>query len=361
MASRRRFPAPALVRNVDAGQLLENFLVSAVGALLAIRFYLALTGYPQIGGHGLHVAHMLWGGLLMLVALVMGFAFLGKRVQHAASIIGGLGFGTFIDELGKFITSDNNYFFHPTIAIIYVIFMVIFLAFRAIDRRHRLTQQGYLANALEVIREAVVHDMDEDDRRRALSLLNESDPREPLVSGLRTILDQSPVRATNRAGFSRRVSRLARDWYVRMVRWSWFPRLIVAVFTIHAVATVVGLGLLIAADKGFSLQNPGISFAEAGSTLSSAVSDFLVLVGVIRLRSSRLAAFHWFKRAILVSIFLAQFFSFYRQEVVAVLWLLGDLFLLASLDYLIHAEHSVQEHGAEVSAAPMSAHSVTVS
>ena len=38
----------------------------------------------------------------------------GQTRQALAAIVGGAGFGTFIDELGKFITSDNDYFFRPT-------------------------------------------------------------------------------------------------------------------------------------------------------------------------------------------------------------------------------------------------------
>ncbi|MGH7908854.1 MAG: hypothetical protein ACRENW_03265, partial [Thermodesulfobacteriota bacterium] len=52
-------------RNFDAGNYLENFLVAAVAAVLVIRLFLKMTGYPQIGGSSLHIAHMLWGGLLM--------------------------------------------------------------------------------------------------------------------------------------------------------------------------------------------------------------------------------------------------------------------------------------------------------
>ena len=64
-----------LVRNSAAGELLELFLVAAVASVLAIRAFLAATGYPQLGGDGLHIAHMLWGGGLMLVALLLLFTF----------------------------------------------------------------------------------------------------------------------------------------------------------------------------------------------------------------------------------------------------------------------------------------------
>jgi hypothetical protein len=60
-----------VIRDIEASDSLEIFLVSAVSAILGIRFYLYLTDYPQIGGGGLHIAHMLWGGLLMLVAMTI--------------------------------------------------------------------------------------------------------------------------------------------------------------------------------------------------------------------------------------------------------------------------------------------------
>ncbi|MCW5980017.1 MAG: hypothetical protein KIT09_18185 [Bryobacteraceae bacterium] len=32
--------------------------MSAVAAILSIRLFLELTGYPKLGGGGLHIAHM---------------------------------------------------------------------------------------------------------------------------------------------------------------------------------------------------------------------------------------------------------------------------------------------------------------
>jgi len=123
------------LRNRQLNSLLELFLVASVSSVLVIRFMLAASGYPQLGNSSLHIAHMLWGGLLMLVALVLLLSFLGRRIQVLAALLGGIGFGTFVDELGKFITRDTNYFYQPTIALIYCIFIVLLLSFQKLDRR----------------------------------------------------------------------------------------------------------------------------------------------------------------------------------------------------------------------------------
>lgn len=44
---------------------LDIFLISAVLTVVALRAYLQATNYPKIGGGGLHIAHVLWGGLGM--------------------------------------------------------------------------------------------------------------------------------------------------------------------------------------------------------------------------------------------------------------------------------------------------------
>jgi hypothetical protein len=177
-------------RNVRAKDYLELFLVSAVSSLLLLRFSLHLTGYPQVGGAHLHIAHMLYGGLLMMAAIVLMISFLGERVRKLGALVGGIGFGLFIDELGKFITKDNNYFFRPTIGLIYAIFMVMYLGFSFLARTSRLHSREYELNALNQFEEVVLHDLDDNEKKSIRHLLAKSDQSSPIVRELRTLLER---------------------------------------------------------------------------------------------------------------------------------------------------------------------------
>ena len=158
VAYARRVPLvrrPIWTRRSEAGLHLEFFLVAAVSAVLGIRAFLHLTGYPTVGGGGLHIAHLLWGGVFMLIAMVLMLTFLDRPVHRAAAVIGGLGFGVFIDEVGKFLTTDNDYFFRPAIALIYVVFVGLFLVVRVVLGGPTLSPREALANAIHLSEEGV--------------------------------------------------------------------------------------------------------------------------------------------------------------------------------------------------------------
>src|ERR1700712_4810839 len=70
----------------------ELFLFAAITTVLVVRGLLAATNYPQVGGGGLHIAHVLWGGLLLGAAVVLSTTGLGTRVRARAAFIGGVGF-----------------------------------------------------------------------------------------------------------------------------------------------------------------------------------------------------------------------------------------------------------------------------
>lgn len=54
------------LRDVDLGTLQDAFLIMAAGTIIVIRLQLWATNYPKLGGGGLHLAHLLWGGVFML-------------------------------------------------------------------------------------------------------------------------------------------------------------------------------------------------------------------------------------------------------------------------------------------------------
>jgi hypothetical protein len=326
-------------RNIEAGSLLENLLVSAVSSLLVIRAFLSLTGYPRLGGRYFHVAHMLWGGLFMLVANVILLTFLNREALNLASIVGGIGFGMFIDELGKFITSDNNYFYQPSIALIYAIFVVLFLAFRAIERFVTVSEREYAVNALESLKVAVTSDLDEAEKSSALLYLARSDPNDPVVIALRELFASVETIEVPRPNRVARVTTTLRAIYGRLIRLKLFNSGIILFFVV--------ISLVSAVTSIFSIARSA-SFVDRAELLSALVAGLFVVMGIYyMLRNNRLSAYRLFHRSVLVNIFFTQLFAFYRQQLLAVTGLLVYLLILLSLRYVMRQEADIPDEGAE--------------
>jgi hypothetical protein len=110
-------------------------IVSFVVAVVGTRWFLQATGYPQVGGGELHVAHMLWGGLALLIAALLGLVVSASWVPTVMAILTGAGTGLFIDEVGKFITASNDYFYPLAAPLIYGLVLALVLVFILV--RHR--------------------------------------------------------------------------------------------------------------------------------------------------------------------------------------------------------------------------------
>ena len=120
----------------DADRYLLIAIVSFAISVVGIRWWLQITGYPQIGGGELHIAHMLWGGLLLVVAGLLPQVVVGTWVKEASAVALGAGTGLFIDEVGKFITTSNDYFYPAAAPLIYGVLLTFVLAFILLRRRH---------------------------------------------------------------------------------------------------------------------------------------------------------------------------------------------------------------------------------
>jgi len=332
-----------LHRNLRARDQLELFLLAAVSSLLLVRFYLHVTGYPQIAAGGLHIAHMLWGGALMLVALVLVLSFLGARVQRIAALVGGAGFGVFIDELGKFITHDNDYFYQPAVGLIYAIFIILYLTFNFLSRTIPHSSRTYQLNALTQLEEAIIHEMDPIEKARVRELLAQADQNDSMTRRLQKLV--ADIR-TAASGKPRRTARIM-YWLDSRYEAFWLRRdseLLVRSFFLLQIllfsAAVAG-NLYANFDGLLNLFRGSIPFSTwlgIGQLISVIVAAGFVAWGALLLPRSHMRAYEQFRRATLVNIFLTQFFMFSRIEFGALPGFFFNLALLGLIGYAIRQE-----------------------
>jgi len=148
-------------------------LLSFAASVSLTRLFLDLTGYPQIGNSELHIAHVLWGGVLLFIAALLPLVFANRWVYTWNAILAGVGVGLFIDEVGKFITQNNDYFYPAAAPIIYAFFMLTVLLYLQIKRRRKEDARTQLYHILDDLEEVLDHDLSPSERAHINERLEE--------------------------------------------------------------------------------------------------------------------------------------------------------------------------------------------
>jgi hypothetical protein len=311
---------------------------TSVLTILAIRGFLALTNYPKLGGDSLHIAHMLWGGLFMLVALVMFIYIHGHRAKLAGSFLGGVGFGFFIDELGKFITNDNDYFYQPTAMLLYILFLLLWSLLEWLDNYTPITPRQKFVDLLTRVRDGSIHGLSADDNQKIYMLLDD-------------------LKMTNKdqALFMNYVNKYAPIYQPQtflqksnalLLYWSKTTRNIIKskvtkfmVYVAVALTSILSFMVIIVAiiDKRniFDLYTNAPAFIEIGLMLAVAITMICVFVGLINTKLNWQKTLVWYRRALLVNIFATQVFLFYINQFSAVFGLAFSLMLLYVITVLL--------------------------
>lgn len=306
--------ASRLLRDASASSRIECLVIVAVTTILLVRLYLHLSGYPQVGGATLHIAHSLWGGLLMVVALCGLLTYLG-RTPHAFGIVaGGIGFGLFLDEIGKFLTKTNDYFYRPSVAIMYVVVLLLLLANRAIHGFRPATAREDLANAASTAVDGVMRGLTSADRARATAQLRsaraggaEPEAADEIERLLARCRDRDDRRSRIGAALQRVVPRaLLGD------RGTWIAAVTLTVFSgvmlVHALVTL-------ADDLSGGGRDLTVWFQLAGVS----VTTLLCVVGTAGLRSRRRWALRVFSAAALITVLFVEVVDFAVAEFGALL------------------------------------------
>ncbi|MGD8758924.1 MAG: hypothetical protein PVJ07_01575, partial [Anaerolineales bacterium] len=115
---------------------------------------------PQLGGGELHIAHVLWGGLFLFVASLLPLILANRWVYPVGALVAGLGVGLFIDEVGKFITQTNDYFYPAAAPIVYAFFLLTVLLYLQMRRPYSADPRAELYRAFEALQEVLDRDLE---------------------------------------------------------------------------------------------------------------------------------------------------------------------------------------------------------
>jgi hypothetical protein len=319
-----------LPRELRATTYLIAFVVATVATVLVTRGVLAAAGFPQLSGSGLHVAHVLWGGLLMALALVLVMSFVGPMIRPVVAVIGGIGFGLFIDEVGKFVTSENDYFFRPAAAIMYVVIVLFVLFIQALHGRRRPQPEELLAGALVEAVGGAAGGISDGRRARALALVDQAGDQ-PAAAETAAMLRALP-RTTRQVGdpltwIGERVRRIGGA----IVTKRWLRITLVVILCITAAGGLLtALIVILIQVLPASLSKNLSAGTSAWAAIPAGLAAVCVVVGIRRLRQDPRSAYTWFERAVLIDLLLTQPFVVAADQFSALPSIVIDLLMLAA-------------------------------
>ena len=174
------------VQRVHSHTYILLTLLSFAFSVTATRLFLNLTGFPKLGGGELHIAHVLWGGLFLFIASLIPLIFVNQWALELSSITAGIGVGLFIDEVGKFITNSNDYFYPSAAPIIYAFFLLTVLVFIEVKRQRRPSTRAQMYSILEKFAEVLDRDLSQYEYDELVVRLDEiiTGSTEPQLIGL---------------------------------------------------------------------------------------------------------------------------------------------------------------------------------
>ncbi len=349
MATSKRLWKPVRDQAADSFWML---LITALSiTVMVTRVYLELTGYPQVGDSTYHVAHVLWGGLLLFIAVALPLSIVNRYALWASAVLGGIGAGLFIDEVGKFITQSNDYFFPLAFPIIYGFILVCVWLYWRIRRHQPHDTRTLLYHALEDLKQVLDNDLDPFEHRELLTELKlvaaqATDPNElRLAQELLDFVQSRELRLATKPNFAERlIEDLRRVFANRPARWTLKTILVVGwgLMSINALAKLSAL-IVLASEQGLLHTTLGEFVVVSGKSQYVVNNEPMLLItqlliiaaGLMALAAAILlllrrdaAGVRIGTVALIFSLCVVNFLTFYFAQIYALLEAAGQVFLL---------------------------------
>jgi len=329
------------VRREGAERYLFATLVSFAATVILTRWFLSLTGFPRIGGGDLHIAHALWGGAALFAASVLPILLAGRFVYYAAATLAGIGIGLFIDEVGKFITAENDYFYPAAAPIIYATFLLAVLVWLRARAPREPDPRSQLLGALELLEESVEGDLQRAERDAIRERLAAAAARAPAAEQRRLAADLLAFVEAEEVLVAPdpvdRLSGLRTEWRERADHWLGGRGLRVVIVAALLLTGVGQVGALVAIADEVTLEAGRPLTPLGGFQLThlvvEAVAGALVVAGAVLVSLVGRHALGWTLAyfGLLVMITLGDLISFYVRQFGEILVVLGHFALLAAV------------------------------
>jgi len=273
----------SIVRRERAEEYLFFSLVAFAGTVIFTRAFLHLTGFPQLGNDILHIAHALWGGLFLFIAVLLPLTLANRWALQTSAILSGIGIGLFIDEVGKFITQNNDYFYPPAASLIYGFFLLCVFVFVLFRRSRHADPRQAMYNSLDVFQDILDGDLDEAEADRiegqlAIAMWSEREEIKAFAQVLSDYLaGQKAHLPTARPSLLKRIVRWTDSIGQRLGRR--VHRTIVASVLILWLLAVIGY-IVVLVHSGTNLNPQVLRWRDALIGIQSAVG-VLMLIAVI--------------------------------------------------------------------------------
>jgi hypothetical protein len=317
----------------------ESFILIAIATILLTRLYLKLTGYPQVGGGNLHIAHTLYGEALMMLALLIGWLLLGGGARNLAVVLGGIGFGLVLDEVGKFVTKDNDYFYGPAAEIMYVLVVIVLVGTRALRAVRPMTARECLASASAMAADGVARGLGDHGRELGLRLIERArragaDPED--VEHVRALLLSAPHTSDHLYTVQRWILRLIPP-FLKSPQWvpvlGWLI-VVVAFASLFFHTLGVALGGYFYRDTLVRFQLAGMSVGTAILLVGALLTLAMALPATIALRrTEHVWPLRLLRDAALLFTLLSALVHFATEGFAALINLSIGLFAMAMLSY----------------------------
>ena len=304
-----------MTRQLHASSSVEAVVLIAVATILVTRLVLHISDYPRVGGASLHIAHVLWGGLGLTAASLVALSLTGRRARAVTIVLAGLGLGLFLDEVGKFVTTTNDYFYKPAVAIMYAFLAIIVVVARGVRDLLPRRPHEELTAAIMIVADGLTHGVTSHQRTLAYDLLSRAQQsnefRAQTIDSIDTLLRSCQTADTS--------SRL-RDLWAGVTGWSVFstmerPRWVRVV----AVALVgySAVGVVSALRAASTIGDDVAQFATGVDAVGSALA-LILAVPALWSQTPRTWALELLRLSCLFTVVLVQVVEFAESQFSAV-------------------------------------------